>query len=114
MLFQLLKLEQKFETLSQGGKIKFELMKAAEAELRQKFGIISFFKNIDQFKVTKKIILNESQDIMIRNIELPLITNNTTNSNSTMKEIKKAKEEKINKKKEKLMQYVRWTREYFK
>ncbi len=79
-------------------------MKAAEEEMKEKFNIISFFKNLDQLRVLKKIILNEPQCYMLKNIDKYLISNSQNSSVNTMKMIKA---DKIKSKKEKLEEYLK-------
>ncbi len=100
-------MEKKLNTISKEEKIKFELMKAAEDELKEKFDIISFFKRAEQLSIMKKIFLNECQAFMLRNIDLPLISNETSSFNPSMEELKQLKVEKINRKKEKLKEYLK-------
>jgi len=55
--------------------IKYELMKAAEEELEKKLEITELFKVIDQFRLLKKILLNENQCFMLDNREIQNINN---------------------------------------
>ncbi len=84
--------------------IKYELMKAAEEQLDTKTEITELFKIIDQFRLLKKIFLNENQCFMLDNREIQNIYNNKMKR--TSKEIFELNEEKFKKKKNKFYEYI--------
>ena len=61
---------------------KFELMEAADVELSNKSDFLNYVKLIDQFRLIKKIILNENQCFMIDNRDLQTIINKNNNTDS--------------------------------
>ncbi len=89
-------MDKDLDSITKEEKIKFELMKAAEEELKEKFDIFSFFKSLEQITLLRKILLNESQSFMLKNTDLPIMV---AFDSSRRKDFVKLKGEKIIKKK---------------
>ncbi len=84
--------------------MKYELLKAAEELFEKKTEIIELFNFIDQFRLMKKIFLNKNQCFMLENRDTQSINNNNTKRlNKMMYELN---EDKINKNKSNLKEYL--------
>ncbi len=94
------KLEQKHDSKL----IRYELLKAAEELLDKKSEISEIFNLLDQFRLVKKILLNKNQCFMLENREIHNINN--TNSKRQKKELLELQEEKFNKEKFSLKEYL--------
>ncbi len=86
-------------------RVKFEFMMAAEKEIEWKSDVLNLWKVIDQLRLLKKIILNENQCFMLNNRDLQTITNKI--EDAKQKSIKDLDEEKFQKRKNKLIEYLK-------
>ena len=83
-----------------------ELMEKAEEIIEKKSDIFELFKLIDQFKLIKKLTLNENQYFLLNERDKrPIIFD--ANSQKTSKELEDLNEAKYNIKKENLKQYLK-------
>jgi len=79
-------------------------MQKAEDIFTKKSDIFELFRLMDQFKIIKKLTLNENQCFILKKTEKQTIISDFP---KTQKEIEDLKEEKNNLKKEKLEKYLR-------
>ena len=56
-------------------KIKCDLIQTVDIKIRKRLEIFELFKQLDQFRLTAKLFLNENQCFMLQNIGRKLITN---------------------------------------
>lgn len=86
--------------------VRKELMEKAEAIIEKKSDIFELFKLIDQFKVIKKLTLNENQYFLLNDIQKRTIISDA-NYRKSSKEFEDLKEAKYNIKKENLRKYLK-------
>ena len=94
--------------------IRFELMNAVNYELDKKLDIIEIIKHKDQFRLFKKLFLNESQCFMINQRDKQTISNKRGKIYKDEEVIKYLNQEKLKEKKEKLIDYLRKKRDEYK
>ncbi len=85
-------------------KLKYELFKVAEEEIKEKSDFINLMKTIDQLRLLRKLILNESQNFMLENREKHFATNKKEGNLDVIKSIR---EERKKKKEKDLIRYIR-------
>ncbi len=84
--------------------LKYELMLAAESSIAKKTEILEMLKTLDQFRLLKKIILNENQCFMMDQRDLQMIVNKNARSND---EIEKLLEDIKQEKRSNLIHYLK-------
>ena len=85
-------------------------MEKAESIIEKKSDLFEIFKLIDQFKIMKKIILNENQYFLLKEIEKPTILYDN-NQKKSIKDLEDLKERKYNCKKANLNKYLELNKE---
>ncbi len=91
-------------------KIRYELLIAAETEIENKTEIFEVWKMFDQFRLLKKIVLNESQCFMMKNRAKQLINNETIKSNQS-NEAQILEESKFQNEENKMREYLKLRKE---
>ena len=85
-------------------------MEKAESIIEKKSDLFEIFKLIDQFKIMKKLILNENQYFLLKEIEKPTILYDN-NQKKSIKDLEDLKERKYNCKKANLNKYLELNKE---
>ncbi len=111
LYFQCCCFEKKWRSNNSSNKIKYELMRACEEEIKTKTEVDYIFKNLDQFRLLKKLLLNESQCFMLENREKHCIYNTLEENDNDKKELTERlrylKDEKQNKCEKDLRTYLK-------
>jgi len=87
--------------------IKYELISAVNYEIDKKLDLIELVKHMDQFRLFKKLFLNESQCFMLNSRDKMTITNHYRKNYNDKEVVKFLNQEKLQRKKEKLIEYLK-------
>jgi len=72
--------------------LRYELINHAEAETSKKFDIIEVFKQFNQLRLLKKLLLDKNQCYLLDNRELHSLTNNKSETTDTIQDLNQINE----------------------
>ena len=91
---------------SQQKKLKYEIVMAADMNIQKRLEIFEVFKQLDQFRLLVKLLLNENQSFMLQNRGRQLISNEF-DWTKNFTDLNKAQDYKTQKNKMNLMAYLK-------
>ncbi len=97
--------ENKFTKSEELEKASFELMKAAEEEIKVKHDVGNLFKLFNEFRLIKKIFLNANQHYMLESRDKQFIFNKK--KKGWEKDLENITQQKMEKKEDELVKYLK-------
>ncbi len=87
-------------------KQRYELLMASKKAIKKKIEIVDILRQHDQFRLLKKLILNENQNFMVNNREVQSVSMSKVSSDKNKEEEKLTKDKQHEENLERLLEYL--------